>query len=196
MATPSAPSRFFFAEEAISAAGSSLPYINLEVLVDDTRKALPSQTLNLTASLPGSQPASFIPNPNYQLGPDLDATTARTRSTREQEMDLDAPTARVQGARASEESAAAGAEVEDGPAAEAEAPAEAAATPSPPVSLLAGYAADTVAGEDELGITADVESLCSVLMATQVQPPLSVGLFGDWGAGVRRLHPPGQARWR
>jgi hypothetical protein len=51
------------------------------------------------------------------------------------------------------------------------------------IPLVAGYAADTVEGHDELGITADVDSLCSVLMASQVQPPLSVGLFGDWGSG-------------
>jgi Protein kinase domain/KAP family P-loop domain len=49
--------------------------------------------------------------------------------------------------------------------------------------LVSGYAADTIAGQDELGIAADVDSLCSLLMASLVEPPLSVGLFGDWGSG-------------
>jgi KAP-like P-loop domain-containing protein/caspase domain-containing protein/WD40 domain-containing protein len=154
------------ADQAISAAGYSLPYVDLAILIGDTRTALVGQAIiSLTSVTSGRELPPFIPNPNYTPGMDLDAPTARTQRSREPEMELDAPTARVQGARTSEE------------------PAEAAATPSPPVSLLAGYAADTVAGEDELGIAADVESLCSVLMATQVQPPLSVGLFGDWGAG-------------
>jgi hypothetical protein len=51
------------------------------------------------------------------------------------------------------------------------------------VTYLAGYAADTAIGEDDLNIAEDVDSLCSVLMAEQVHPPLSVGLFGDWGTG-------------
>jgi hypothetical protein len=53
----------------------------------------------------------------------------------------------------------------------------------PDVTYLAGYAADTAIGEDNLDISEDVRSLCSVLMAEQVRPPLSVGLFGDWGTG-------------
>ena len=57
------------------------------------------------------------------------------------------------------------------------------AAEQPGPTTLAGYAADTVAGEDELGIAEDVRSLCSVLVAEQVSPPLSVGLFGDWGTG-------------
>lgn len=51
-------------------------------------------------------------------------------------------------------------------------------------SWLAGYAADTVVGADRLGVQADVDMLCSVLAAgPPVRPPLSVGLFGDWGSG-------------
>ena len=49
--------------------------------------------------------------------------------------------------------------------------------------MVPGYAADTVVGQDELDITDDVNSLCSLLTAIQVKPPLSVGLFGDWGSG-------------
>jgi len=53
---------------------------------------------------------------------------------------------------------------------------------------VAGYASDSVPERDqalpcELDIRADVSTLCSVLLATEVKPPLAVGLFGDWGAG-------------
>ncbi|MDB4950915.1 MAG: hypothetical protein JWM27_3564 [Gemmatimonadetes bacterium] len=46
-----------------------------------------------------------------------------------------------------------------------------------------GYVADDPAGEDRLAITGDVNALASVLAASSVQPPVSVGLFGDWGSG-------------
>ena len=48
---------------------------------------------------------------------------------------------------------------------------------------IAGYNADAAEGTDRLGITADVEALCSVLVARDVPLPISVGLFGDWGSG-------------
>ena len=51
---------------------------------------------------------------------------------------------------------------------------------------VAGYVSDSVPeGElgDELGIRDDVNTLCSVLLAKDVNPPLAVGLFGDWGTG-------------
>ncbi|MBW4720550.1 caspase, EACC1-associated type [Saccharothrix obliqua] len=47
----------------------------------------------------------------------------------------------------------------------------------------AGFAADVVAGADRLGITAEVDTLCDMILAREVTPPLSVGLFGDWGTG-------------
>jgi hypothetical protein len=64
---------------------------------------------------------------------------------------------------------------------------------TPPVrpTLLPGATADTVPepgngrvrAADQLGITADVEMLVSVLLATDTPLPLAVGLFGDWGSG-------------
>lgn len=48
---------------------------------------------------------------------------------------------------------------------------------------LAGYHNDESHGEDLLDISADVRALASVLASTKVSPPLSVGLFGDWGSG-------------
>jgi hypothetical protein len=67
---------------------------------------------------------------------------------------------------------------------------------APAAALVAGavrarYSGDGVEGEDELGITRDVNALASVLASADLEPPLAVGLFGDWGAGksffLRRL---------
>ncbi|HET6762602.1 MAG TPA: P-loop NTPase fold protein, partial [Longimicrobiaceae bacterium] len=46
-----------------------------------------------------------------------------------------------------------------------------------------GYVSDTADGDDQLAVTGDVEALATVLAAATVQPPVSVGLFGDWGSG-------------
>src|SRR5713226_5011978 len=50
-------------------------------------------------------------------------------------------------------------------------------------SLLAGYQSDDPSGPDLLDIAKEVEALASVLAAKEVDPPLSLGLFGDWGTG-------------
>lgn len=54
----------------------------------------------------------------------------------------------------------------------------------------AGYVSDVVyidkperLGPDRLDIAAEVNTFAHVLMSRQVQPPLSLGLFGDWGSG-------------
>jgi KAP family P-loop domain len=52
--------------------------------------------------------------------------------------------------------------------------------PSPRTS---GFAADTPEGEDQLNIENDIYALCALISSTRVAPPLSIGLFGDWGAG-------------
>jgi hypothetical protein len=56
------------------------------------------------------------------------------------------------------------------------------------IAPVAGYASDSIPNQrqkltDELGINKDVQTLCSVLLAREVSPPLAVGLFGDWGTG-------------
>lgn len=51
------------------------------------------------------------------------------------------------------------------------------------VELVAGYHNDETHGEDQLDISGDVNALAQVLASTKVSPPLSVGLFGDWGSG-------------
>ena len=56
---------------------------------------------------------------------------------------------------------------------------------APTKRVIAGYKPDTSGAEDQdlLTIGPDVEVLCSVLAAKDVKPPISVGLFGDWGTG-------------
>jgi hypothetical protein len=45
------------------------------------------------------------------------------------------------------------------------------------------YAADSTAGDDALGRGADVEAVCMLATLKAAKPPLSIGLFGDWGSG-------------
>jgi len=42
---------------------------------------------------------------------------------------------------------------------------------------------DEAHGEDALGIRQDAWAMASVLASRKLKPPLSVGLFGDWGSG-------------
>ncbi len=48
---------------------------------------------------------------------------------------------------------------------------------------VAGFMADEWTGRDLLGIERDVNALASLVAAYKVEPPLSIGLFGDWGSG-------------
>ena len=49
---------------------------------------------------------------------------------------------------------------------------------------IAGFSSDDPRkGTDHFGISKEVKALCSVLAAKSVEPPLSLGLFGDWGSG-------------
>jgi hypothetical protein len=47
----------------------------------------------------------------------------------------------------------------------------------------AGIKSDDPDGEDLLDIKQEVEALCTVLASKDVKPPISLGLFGDWGSG-------------
>ena len=49
--------------------------------------------------------------------------------------------------------------------------------------ILAGFATDYWSGKDLLNIEGDVNALASLVSAWSVEPPLSIGLFGDWGSG-------------
>ena len=52
---------------------------------------------------------------------------------------------------------------------------------------ISGYVSDQVTFgaslTDRLGLETEVEALSAVIMAKDVTPPMSVGLFGDWGTG-------------
>jgi len=48
---------------------------------------------------------------------------------------------------------------------------------------LPEVAPDLAEGEDRLGIEADANALADVIAARSTVPPLSIGLFGDWGSG-------------
>jgi hypothetical protein len=65
---------------------------------------------------------------------------------------------------------------------------------TPDITAAAGYITDMVDGAapDRLGIEDEVETIAYVLTSKQVHPPLSLGLFGDWGSGksffIGKLH--------
>lgn len=48
---------------------------------------------------------------------------------------------------------------------------------------LARYSADVGADEDKLGIERDVNAMASVIASEDIDPPLAIGLFGNWGSG-------------
>ena len=48
---------------------------------------------------------------------------------------------------------------------------------------LAGYLSDLATSTDTIGVDRDVVNLSQVVMAEEWKPPLSIGLFGDWGTG-------------
>ncbi len=50
-------------------------------------------------------------------------------------------------------------------------------------SRISSFAPDTPEGEDQLGIEDDVYALSALICSTRIEPPLSLGLFGDWGSG-------------
>jgi hypothetical protein len=48
---------------------------------------------------------------------------------------------------------------------------------------VAGYKSDEPDGADLLNITDEVNALASLLASEEIRPPLSLGLFGEWGSG-------------
>jgi hypothetical protein len=52
-----------------------------------------------------------------------------------------------------------------------------------PIRTHAGYRPDVDEGADRLGISADVEMLADLAASRLIKPPLSIGLFGNWGSG-------------
>jgi hypothetical protein len=54
---------------------------------------------------------------------------------------------------------------------------------APPKPVIAGYVSDAATADNSLGFGKQAQDLCTVLAAKAVKPPVSVGLFGAWGAG-------------
>lgn len=55
--------------------------------------------------------------------------------------------------------------------------------PAATADTLAAVSPDTADGVDQLGITADANALADLIAAKSTVPPLSIGLFADWGSG-------------
>lgn len=53
----------------------------------------------------------------------------------------------------------------------------------PATPVIAGYRNDQVGGDDLLDIRKEAMALASVITASDVRPPISIGLFGEWGSG-------------
>ena len=59
-------------------------------------------------------------------------------------------------------------------------------TQDAPVSIAyrrASYSSDTTDRPDQLGIESEVKALGGIIASRDVVPPLSIGLFGNWGSG-------------
>jgi hypothetical protein len=58
--------------------------------------------------------------------------------------------------------------------------------PIPPAAIrfaVSGFSADTRTEQDLVGIGAEVDAFAYLISAKALQPPLAIGLFGDWGSG-------------
>jgi hypothetical protein len=49
--------------------------------------------------------------------------------------------------------------------------------------ILPGFDADSDRGDDQLDIKPDVMAFAALIAARTLKPPLSIGLFGEWGSG-------------
>lgn len=49
--------------------------------------------------------------------------------------------------------------------------------------VLAGYASDSIGGPDLLEVRREAQAFSLVLASREMDPPLAIGLFGDWGGG-------------
>jgi hypothetical protein len=48
---------------------------------------------------------------------------------------------------------------------------------------VSGFSADTRTEQDLIGIGAEVDAFAYLIAAKALQPPMAIGLFGDWGSG-------------
>jgi KAP family P-loop domain len=58
-------------------------------------------------------------------------------------------------------------------------------TPAPaiPGRPVAGFQSDDATGDDLFQLDDEIDALATVIAAESVEPPLALGLFGDWGTG-------------
>ncbi len=49
--------------------------------------------------------------------------------------------------------------------------------------VVPGFQSDSVAGDDRLDVTRYARALAALLARSSLDPPLSIGIFGDWGSG-------------
>ena len=63
---------------------------------------------------------------------------------------------------------------------------------APKEPIVSSYSPDTSKGEDQLEIMHEVQAFANLMASADLQPPLSIGLFGDWGTGksffMEKLH--------
>jgi WD40 repeat protein len=62
--------------------------------------------------------------------------------------------------------------------------------------LLPAVVSDSTEGPDVIGVAADALALANLIAADGTRPPLSIGLFGDWGSGKTFLIRQVQAKVR
>ena len=55
--------------------------------------------------------------------------------------------------------------------------------PVVPRAFISRFNADLSAGDDKLGIRRDVNAMANLMASRALVPPLSIGLFGNWGSG-------------
>jgi WD40 repeat protein len=65
-----------------------------------------------------------------------------------------------------------------------------------PPGLLPAVVSDSTEGPDVIGVAADAAALANLIAAAGTRPPLSIGLFGDWGSGKTFLIKQVQAKVR
>lgn len=75
-----------------------------------------------------------------------------------------------------------------------------------PSAIVPGYDSDLAAGTDLLDVDRDARAIAALASSRELRPPLSIGLFGDWGSGksflldrIKRMlaepaQPPGYLR--
>lgn len=52
-----------------------------------------------------------------------------------------------------------------------------------PSTWVPGFAGETTRGQDLLGVRADATALAVLLSSASLTPPLSIGVYGEWGSG-------------